>query len=104
MKELLNDFSISQVFAIIHSGVRSASKYYLERRVSKKQAANSVITNCENYRDRALLQNWNISHYNRPWDLPQTGLSEFLFNKVLKIGNKYLDEVISIDNLKRFII
>lgn len=103
MKELLNDFSISQVFAIIHSGVRSASKYYLERKVTKRQAANSVITNCENYRDKALLQNWNISHYNRPWDLPQSGLSEFLFNKVLKVGNKYLDEVISMDSLKRLI-
>lgn len=99
MKELLNDFSISQVFAIIHSAIRSASKYYLEKRVPKKQAANSVITNCENYRDRAILENWNIRHYSRPWDLPQSGLSEFLFNKVLKIGNKYLDEVISKDYL-----
>lgn len=100
MKELLKDFSISQVFAIIHSAIRSSSKYYLEKRIPKKQAANSVITNCENYRDRAILENWNVRHYSRPWDLPQSGLSEFLFNKVLKIGNKYFDEIISKDYLK----
>lgn len=84
---LLNDFSVSQIYGIIWKAVADASKLYLERGITKKHAANSVIGACERYGERAKLNGWNLAEYNRIRDLPQSALSSFFFNKVLGIGD-----------------
>lgn len=83
---ILNDFSVSQIYGIIWRAVADASKLYLERGISKLQAANSVIGACERYAERAKLNGWDLSRYNRVKDLPQSILSLFYFNRVLGIG------------------
>lgn len=85
---ILNDFSVSQIYGIIWKSVSEASRLYLEKRMTKKHAANSVIGACERYADRAKINKWNLVSYNRIPDLPQSILSEFFFYKVLKIGDK----------------
>ena len=84
---LLNDFSVSQIYGIIWKGVADASKLYLERGITKKHAANSVIGACERYAERAKMKGWVLSEYNRIRELPQSSLSSFFFNRVLGIGD-----------------
>lgn len=84
---LLNDFSVSQIYGIIWKGVADASKLYLERGITKKHAANSVIGACERYAERARMYGWNLTEYNRIKELPQSTLSAFYFNRVLGIGD-----------------
>ena len=84
---LLNDFSVSQIYGIIWKGVADASKLYLEREITKKHAANSVIGACERYAERAKMKGWVLSEYNRIRELPQSSLSSFFFNRVLGIGD-----------------
>lgn len=84
---ILNDFSISQIYGIIWRAVADASKLYLEKGISKKHAANSVIGSCERYAERAKLNSWDLAQYNRIRDLPQSALSLFYFNRVLGIGD-----------------
>ncbi|MDU2196703.1 MAG: hypothetical protein E7E26_13245 [Clostridiales bacterium] len=62
------------------------SKLYLEKGISKKHAANSVIGACERYAERAKINGWDLTQYNRIKDLPQSVLSLFYFNRVLGIG------------------
>lgn len=83
---ILNDFSVSQVYGIIWRAVADASKLYLQKGISKKHAANSVIGACERYAERAKLNGWDLTQYNRIKDLPQSTLSLFYFNRVLGIG------------------
>ena len=83
---ILNDFSVSQIYGIIWRAVADASKLYLEKGISKKHAANSVIGACERYAERAKLNKWDLTQYNRIKDLPQSALSLFYFNRVLSIG------------------
>ena len=84
---LLNDFSVSQIYGIIWKMVANASKRYLEGGISKKHAANSVISACERFAVQAKINNWSLKGYNRPKDLPQSSLSSFFFNRVLGIGD-----------------
>ena len=84
---LLNDFSVSQIYGIIWKAVADASKLYLERSITKKHAANSVIGGCERLGARAKVNGWNMTEYSRIKDLPQSELSAFFFNRVLGIGD-----------------
>lgn len=103
MSNLLDDFSVSQIYSIIYNSITKATRYYQESNVTRKQASNSVITRCEAYGDKALSEGWNIVKYTRVKDLPQSSISEFLFNKVFRIGDKCFNEKPSIDILKEHI-
>ena len=73
-------------YGIIWRAVADASKLYLEKGISKKHAANSVIGARERYAERAKINGWDLTQYNRIKDLPQSELSLFHFNRVLGIG------------------
>lgn len=90
-KDILEDFSVSQIYGIIYKSIANATKYYQESNISRKQAANSVISGCQRYYEKAVIEKWDLTKYWRIRDLPQSAISEFLFNKVLKIGNLGFD-------------
>lgn len=85
---ILGDFSVSQIYGIIWRAVADASRLYLEKGISKRHAANTVIGSCERYAERAKLNGWDLTQYNRIKDIPQSVLSIFYFNRVLGIGEK----------------
>lgn len=85
---ILDDFSVSQIYGIIWKAIADASKLYLEKGISKRHAANTVIGACERYAERAKLNGWDLTQYNRIKDIPQSVLSIFFFNRVLGIGEK----------------
>ena len=86
-EDILNNFSVAQVYGIIWRSVAEASKLYLERKLSRKHAANTTIGSCQRYAERAFLNSWKLSEYSRRKDLPPCELAVFLYNKVLKIGD-----------------
>lgn len=87
-EELLDDFSVSQIYAIIYPKVANASKLYLERTLTKKHAANTVISTCQTYGERIRIEGWAFKGYSRIKELPQSIISEYFFNKVLGIGDR----------------
>lgn len=86
-KDLLENFSVSQIYGIIYKSVANATKYYQESSVSKKQAANSVIGDCQRYAERAMINNWELAKYSRIKELPQSMISEFFFDRVIGVGS-----------------
>ena len=86
-KDLLENFSVSQIYGIIYKSVANATKYYQESSVSKKQAANSVIGGCQRYAERAMINNWELAKYSRIKELPQSMISEFFFDRVKGVGS-----------------
>ncbi|MHC1722173.1 MAG: hypothetical protein AB9836_03085 [Aminipila sp.] len=88
---LLNDFSVSQIYGIIWKAVADSSKLYLEKAMTKRHAANTVIGACQRYAERAIISHWDLTRYGRIRDLPQSVLSEFFFNRVLGIGEMGFD-------------
>ena len=86
-KDLLENFSVSQIYGIIYKSVANATKYYQESSVSKKQAANSVIGGCQRYAERAMINNWELAKYSRIKEVPQSMISEFFFDRVIGVGS-----------------
>ena len=86
-KDLLENFSVSQIYGIIYKSVANATKYYQESSVSKKQTANSVIGGCQRYAERAMINNWELAKYSRIKELPQSMISEFFFDRVIGVGS-----------------
>jgi hypothetical protein len=86
-RDLLKNFSVSQIYGIIYKSIANATKYFQETNITKKQAANSVIGNCQKYGERAIIEQWELAKYRRTYELPQSMISEFFFNRITKIGN-----------------
>lgn len=55
--------------------------------MAKNHAANTTISACERYAERAKINGWDLKGYRRIKDLPQSALSLFFFNRVLEIGD-----------------
>lgn len=95
--ELLNKFSIGQIYSIIYNSITNASRYYLEGNVYKTQAANSVITRCRAYAERIIANEWDIKPFSRPRDCEQSLISALFFNRILSVGDRYFNSVYQYD-------
>lgn len=91
--DLLDKFSVSQVFNIIYTSITHATRYYQEENISKKQAANSVITRCQAYGERILANGWGIKCFSRPYDCQQSIISELFFNRIYPIGDDGFNQI-----------
>lgn len=85
-KQLLKNFSVSQIYYIIWCKVNDASRWYLEGGVSKQHAANSVIGACLHYGENAAIYERELPQYRRPADCPRSILTLFFYNKILNLG------------------
>lgn len=90
-EELLEHYSVSQIYGIIWRKVSDAARFYQEGGITKNHAANTVIGGCLSFGERARINNWDITKYSRIKELPQTLISQFLFNQVLHIGEMGFD-------------
>lgn len=85
-EHLLEHYSVAQVYSLIYRAVANSTKLYQERKMSKKHAANTVITSCESYGERAVAEGWSLTKYRRNYDLPETLISSIFFTSILKIA------------------
>ncbi|WP_299876442.1 hypothetical protein [uncultured Cocleimonas sp.] len=99
LKQLLNTLSVAQVYSFIWSSAKDSASYYLRKKVSKRQASNTVIGNIERKFDRFIANEWDIPAYKRNFELPISSVSLVLFNKIFKSDdggfNKTTEQLIS---------
>lgn len=86
IREMLKHFSVAQIYGVIHKQVANSTKFFQEKNITRQHAANSVITGCERFTERAVSLGWELSKYNRIKDLPESVLSLVFFNRVFNIG------------------
>lgn len=87
IKELLNQYSTSQIYAIIYYAGTRASRFKIEQRVSNQHAANYIIGACRSYSERAKANGWEIQKYHRRKHLAQSSVSKFLYERILAVGD-----------------
>ncbi|MBO0962442.1 hypothetical protein J1P26_22330 [Neobacillus sp. MM2021_6] len=85
-EELLEHFSVSQIYSIIYRSVANSTQRYQAREITKIHAQNSVIASCESYGQRAIAQGWKLTYYARLRDLPETYISNVLFTSIMQIA------------------
>lgn len=91
-EHLLGHYSVAQLYSLIYRGVANSTKLYLEKKLPKKHAANTVITYCETQGERALAEGWTVTKYRRNYDLPESIISKVFFTAILKIAHLGFDE------------
>ncbi|MBS2773107.1 hypothetical protein PNH38_17420 [Anoxybacillus rupiensis] len=91
-EHLLEHFSVAQIYSIIYRAIANSTKLYQEQKISKKHAANAVITSCESYGERAIAEGWSLTKYRRNYDLPETLISKVFFTSILKIAHLGFEE------------
>lgn len=87
INDLLNDFSVSQIYGIIYYSINRALRFQAENdHIFKSHAANTIIGYAQSYGERALANKYNMRKYNRIKECPESALSKFFFERVLKIS------------------
>lgn len=79
----LERFSVAQLYNFIWRAVTNAAAYYMRSHVSKRQAANSVVGAITRYMEQAIANEWEVKPFKRNYNLPQSMLSQIVFNTVL---------------------
>ncbi|WP_075603201.1 hypothetical protein [Saccharicrinis aurantiacus] len=83
---LLQEHSVSQTFHLINKSVTDACKLYAQKG-NRYLAENSIIGACSRMADYYPTRGWPIVKYERRWNF-QSLMSQYFFNKLLKIGNE----------------
>lgn len=85
--ELLNHYSVSQVMNIIYKNISTSTHMYMERSLSKRHAANTVISGCQSFGERAMANKWSITGYRRDFNCPVSTLANIFYNRIAQIGD-----------------
>lgn len=81
LDDLLFEYTEGEVLCIIYRSVNSASNFKVEYGVADEKAHKAIFTNIKNHIERK----YNITVYDRPYELAPTPITELLFSEVLKI-------------------
>jgi len=90
--DLLNHYSVSQIYYIIYRAIGRALQFREEKRnervrITDDHTANLVVFHCRDYGERASANQWDIANWSHDENCPQSILSKFLYNRVLKVGD-----------------
>ena len=86
LNDLLNEYSVSQIYTVFYRSTNQALRFHIEHGASKIHASNTIVGNAQKFAERAKVNQWNVQRYHRLNELPESALSKFFFNRILKIG------------------
>ncbi len=99
MSDLLNEYSVGQLVNLIWQALNCKYDEYLRGKRDKEHTANSVIYTCKSFGEYKKKCAQRVECFDRPRNYPQSELSKYLFNDVLKIRDAGYKEVPSIEAL-----
>ncbi|WP_346690400.1 hypothetical protein [uncultured Cloacibacillus sp.] len=85
-RKILENFSIQEIYYFIWKQLQYISLKLRQRQITEKHAVNYIVPGCERYAELVLEHEWQTRKLVRPKDLPFSVMTDYLFNKVLKIG------------------
>lgn len=91
--DLIQRYSTAQLYNIVWNSVRNAVMFQREKGLSNAHAANLVASQCKQYGDKVEAEGWALKAYRREFDLPQTIVSQLLYNRLLGIGEMGFNNV-----------
>ncbi len=84
LNSALENFSVAQVYNFIWRAGKDAAAFYLRSGVPRAHAANTIVRNIQKQYERALANNWEIKAFSRNYNMPQSIISQVIFNLLLK--------------------
>jgi hypothetical protein len=103
-KEILKDFPTSKLFNFIFRAVKDGLHFKAEKGIRNPEIiVKFIVGKCRSISEKVLAENWNVSPFRRDYKIPQSVLSELLYNKVLRIGQKGFDMTPNLDGLMQVV-
>lgn len=100
---MLKNFSVSQIYGVIKKGIIEATQNFSDFNYNNGQVrnfvANFIIDYCQDYSEDAIINNLDLKKFPRNYYKPQSIISNYFFNTVLKIGDEDFDMVPSVNSL-----
>jgi hypothetical protein len=100
LSDLTNYFSVAQIYGIINKAVMKAVILRAAGEVSRKGAVNTIPGYVERIGERAKIKNRDLKKHKRVKACPESALSKFFFERVIKIGTEGFSEVPNINKIK----
>jgi len=85
-ENVLEEYSVGQIYNLIWRAGRDAAAFYMRGGVSKPHAANTVVGSIQRQADKAKAEGWETKAYRRDRRCPESVVSQVLFNTAIKIG------------------
>lgn len=85
LQDLLETFSIGQVYSFIWRAARDSIAYFVREGVPRQQAANSAIGRIQRSADNARANRWDVKGFRRTPKLPISMLSHLFFTVTMKV-------------------
>lgn len=95
IKNMIKETSVMRLSYIFRISAKQVASLILKGRLSKKIAVNYSIKICENYFNRSIQENWNISQRIIECNI----FENFLFFNILKVGNNGFNLIPNLDSL-----
>lgn len=87
VSSLLSRFSVAQIYNFSWRAAKDAAAFYMRKDISKKHAANTVPGAIQRMSEKAIAEGWDIKLYGRNFKVPQSMVSQVLYNTTLQIGD-----------------
>lgn len=100
LNDLINHYSVAQIYGIIKKAVMKAVIVYARGVESRKHAVNSITDYVESIGEKEKTKKRALKKHNRVKVCPESALSKFFFDRVIKIGSEGFSEVPNIDKIK----
>ncbi|ASG65857.1 hypothetical protein CEW91_10380 [Idiomarina piscisalsi] len=98
LNSALEKFSVAQVYNFIWRAAKDAAAFYLRSGVTRIHAANTIVGNIQKQYERALANGWDVKAFSRNYNMPQSIISQVVFNLALKTDdggfNQQIDKII----------
>lgn len=91
--DLVNRFSLANIYQIIYAAVRSTLHYTTQQSIPRYQAKNMYIGSIEGNANKFEAEGW-LKNYRRDFNCPQSTLSAIFFDFYLGIGASYFETVL----------
>jgi hypothetical protein len=93
-EQMLEYYSVSQGYSFIWRAAKDAADFLVRKQVSRKHAANTVITGVQRSMERARDNEWDVKHFGRNFECPRSNISHVLFSSVLRMGDSGFTDVL----------
>lgn len=98
--DLLNNFSVGQLYNITYSSIESALYKLRKKEIKEEYILNYVLETVKGKANRSLELGYKYHNYKRDPKIPQSELSNYYFNKYLEIYDDGFNLVPGLDYLK----
>lgn len=90
---LLENFSVGQIFNLSWQAVRDTTDYIYSKNINYCRGRNTFIGAIQRKADKALAEQWEVKGSRRDYACPRSVLSSIFFDSFLRLGEGYIQSI-----------